>query len=426
MTNLAVRDLKIISSIPGRARIKVDGLFKNEKLGYEIVNYLKKSEEVTSISFNKYTGNILIYFKYQNLNLDDLLNKLKSFSLRDSSNVIPRSPKNDSIGKIVLKAMNPINLLRKKYWGKAFENEYSLAKRLIKIGIPLGALVFSFNRHIRDIISILILTYPGMLFAISTVSYYYCAKKAFFNKIYLRNSKYVALFAKTNSIVIEDDVVTEKNNMIKDFEESNSGKNRVERLDVLGRIKNLTNPEIGSFIKGIREYGIKDISIFSDEKRDIVEYISYSLGIDEVNLLDDKTFVLNDYENQENTIIIVYEGLLDETTNEDSNLTICLYKVLKKDFYKGNVNVIDKNIKKLPWLFKLSKDNRELITRCHTSIISVNMLVFLVTIILRMNAVFTLSIYMLNLLIHILIVKNNILKEENRDKYFFRYAYSLT
>ena len=199
MTNLAVRDLKIISSIPGRARIKVDGLFKNEKLGYGIINYLKKSGEVTSISFNKYTGNILIYFKYQNLDLEDLLNQLKSFSLRDSSNVIPKSPQNDSIGKIVLKAMNPINLLRKRYWGIAFENEYSLAKRLIKIGIPIGALIFGFSRHIRDIISILILTYPGMLFAISAASYYYCAKKAFFNKIYLRSSKDVASFAKTNS-----------------------------------------------------------------------------------------------------------------------------------------------------------------------------------------------------------------------------------
>ena len=74
----------------------------------------------------------------------------------------------------------------------------------------------------------------------------------------------------------------------------------------------------------------------------------------------------------------------------------------------------------------MTKDNKELITRCHTSIISVNMLAFFATIVFEMNVVFTLAIYILNLLMNISIVKNNILKEENRDNYFFRYGYSLT
>ncbi|WP_459195859.1 HMA2 domain-containing protein [Wukongibacter baidiensis] len=414
--------MRIISSIPGRIRVNVNGLLRNERLGYGILKSLKELEKVNSVSFNVSTGNVLIYYKYQYKDISDILYRIQTFTYKDTSNYIPRYITNDSPTKILIRTLNPFNLLTKKFPVNIFEQEYSLSRRIIKMGIFMGGIVLAINPHIRTLASIMILTYPGILFTISSMSHFYSARKAFLNEVYVKNSNSIGQVAKTNAFFIEDKVLIGKENAARKILDKNQEKMTIEKLSAIGKVTNLTNPEIRSFIEETRKYGVTDLTVFSDKKDDISKYIAYALGIDKVHLVKDKIFILNDLKNQENIMLFIHESLVDKIRNIDLNLTVCVYSDLNNSVDKGSINVIDRNIKRIPWLLKLSKNNEELITRFHASSISVNTLAIYAAVLLRINPLITLSIYMVNLLAHINILRNSIFKEENKNISLFRHS----
>lgn len=424
--NFAVRNVEIISSIPGRIRIKVDGLLRNEKLGYGILKALRELKQINSLSFNTNTGNILIYYKYQYLGIKDILFRIQTFTHKDASNCIPKAITNDSPIRILIKTLNPFNLLTKKHPINIFEKEYSLSRKIIKMGIFMAAISLFINSHIRTLASIMILTYPGILFTISYMSHFYSARKAFLNEVYLKNSRDIGQIVKVNNFFIEDRVLIGKENISSKILRENKNKLTVEKLLAIGKAENLTKPEIKSFIEETRKYGVTDFTVFSEQKDDILKYITYALGIDKRYILEDKTFILNDLKDRGNIITVIDEDLADRIKNMSSNLTICVYPETKKDFDKGSINIIDKNIKQIPCLLKLSKDCEELIRRYHASSISVNTIAIYLAVLLRINPIFILGIYIINLLAHIGILKNRIVEEKNNSSPLSRHYYLTT
>ena len=133
MNFLKYNKVKKISSIPGRLRISVNVLKKNEQMSYEISNLLVHFKGIISAYSNKKTGNILIIYNDKNIDAAQIIDIIQGFKCNNKEIVISRDANNKSLFKNILQVFNPILLLKRIYPRKIYEREYDLSNKLIKI-----------------------------------------------------------------------------------------------------------------------------------------------------------------------------------------------------------------------------------------------------------------------------------------------------
>ncbi|PAB60384.1 HMA2 domain-containing protein [Anaeromicrobium sediminis] len=407
MVYFAEINFKIISSIPGRVRVNIDSLLKKEKTGHLIINSLKSINGIISASFNKRTRNILIFYRWEEIDESQLLNKIKDLDYKKTHNNISKSINKDSIGKIILQTLNPFSLIKKKYPNKGYKDDYSLSKKIIKLGLLLGGIVFAITSNLRNLISILILSYPGILFAISSIAYFYSAKKAHFNDIYLKKDYFIGLLGKTDTLFIEDNLLI-KEKYISNTLLNNLNTTTIRRFAALKKLDNPIDPELEKIIYKIREYGITNLILFSDNNKELLDYISYSLGIDKTYFLKDNILILKDLKTEENVTAIIVKDSIEKIRNLNMDLVVCINLTDKGNILIGDINFIDKKMNKFPWLLNLSKYNEEVITRSQALAIGLNTLGIFLCMITNINPFFALGIYGLNILTQTIRIKYSV------------------
>lgn len=74
--------LKIVSNIPGRIRIKSKEIYKNDKLGKQILSTMKSYMEIYDVKYNIYSSNILIIYDNNKITICDILESIKQILLK--------------------------------------------------------------------------------------------------------------------------------------------------------------------------------------------------------------------------------------------------------------------------------------------------------------------------------------------------------
>lgn len=410
MVYFADINLEIISSVPGRIRVNVDFLLR-KRTGSMILNSLKSINGIISTAFNKRTRNILIFYRYKEIDEIQLLDKIRAIDnkdiKKDIENDIPKKVNKDSITKIIFKTLNPINLIKKKYPMKAYKDNYSLSKRIIKVGLFFGVIVFALTFNLSNIISILILSYPGILFTISSIANFYSAKKAYLNGIYLKNNHFIRVLSETDTLFVEDNLLIKERNIFNTIL-NKLNKNIILRFTALRKLENPIDSEFEKVIYKLREYGITDIIVFSDNNKEILDYIAYSLGIDKTYFLKDNILLFKNLKKEENLTAIVSENSIEKIRKLNLDLVICIKLNNEGNIFKGDINFVDKNIKKLPWLLDLSKYNEEVIIRSQTIATGLNALGIFISVITNINPLLSFGIYGLNILAQTIGIKYSI------------------
>ncbi|AKL96398.1 hypothetical protein CACET_c29540 [Clostridium aceticum] len=405
------KKIEIISSIPGRIRLNIEGLSKEEKLGYQVVCLFQELRGTKNVSFSRITGNILVLYNEDCLNEGKIIEHIKNFDFTKCLEVLPWTT-GESIGKIISKSLNPFHLIGKKYSEKIYKTEYILSKRLIKVGFLLGLALFIFTSYSMNILSIGILAYPGILFAIASATYYYTAEIFKYHSIFIKKSETLGLMGRTTDIFIQDQVLLkeEKGNSIlleKDF-----SKAELQRCIVLGKINKPVTTEGETIIQELRKYGILNITLYTRKKDVLTEYLAYYLGIEDIHHLSDEEGPMAKESSNGVKLLVIQEDLIEDTRKTPRDVTIIIPKKLSKKIRSQEVVLLQKEFIRFPQILQLSGSIDELITRSQVTAVTINVIALFLTIMRQIHPFTALSIYGMNMFAQLIILQNNTQREK--------------
>lgn len=391
MINLKTNKITILSCIPGRLRICVKFLYDNEIYRNTLCDNLLLNEGIISSKLNNRTGNILIIYKENSINQNDILDFIHNFKPQKQ------------LAKKNLTYYDYLNYKSKDNFLKIYKDEFKLSKNLLKFGFVINAILYITSFNINKFISILILTFPAILFLINYIVHLFIIKKWNKYKVVFNKSFYlISKFSKCTNLIISEDILMNSFNLNSTLTPSHLEQNSKPYL-----IENHITKNIKDFIYDIRSMGIKNIIILSKEDNVSLNYIANSLGINKIFTL---SHFHNDYEylknNLNNTLFVLSENYIDIPLKiNNTNLTIGIYddfSTLKNIFH---INMKYKNINKIPLIYKDSKLLKDYVYTVQSIIITI---IFLGILGILLNYISVLSasfIYVINVILSIFIVK---------------------
>jgi hypothetical protein len=423
MNNSNSNRIKIISSLPGRLRANAADLFRNEQIAFNIKTILAKSKGVLSVTPSKITGNVLIYYDNMYISESQLIVLIEnSLDVKENSTITQES-KNSSLLKILFNTLSPMSLFKRKYSKEIYENEYRCSKKIINTSLILSSIVFLFTSSISKALSILILGYPGILFSIALVSYYYTSCKLKYNNIYLKSDDSLYLVSHTNALLIDNELFSNK---LYNYNKSLSHLSRsdFQKLVILQEISNPISNEMQSLIQNIRLLGITNIFIIGNHTNAIINYISYYLGIDIFNYENLQSKIDCTFSDKTKGILALMatnEALSNFAEHSYHNFLICVYKdnTIMMNSLKGNVNFEYNRISKLPLIIELSYFCNEISAQIKNSALTLNIVGMLLSVLGYLTPLYSMMFYSFNTLISILIIKLrlNLYKNFNKLSY---------
>ncbi|WP_446899193.1 HMA2 domain-containing protein [Clostridium sp. LBM24168] len=407
MYDLRINIIKIMSSLPGRIRVNIKGLLRNDEKVLKVRSKLNRYSGILSANVNKFTGNVLVYYNTDEFDEDRVLIIIKK-AFNSQEVTTAENNHKSSLLKIFIDGVNPLVLFKKKYSKRVYKNEYGISGKLFKISIAVSAVVFLLTGNIANAISVFILGYPVILFALREVSYYYVSDKLNIEKIYMKDSTSLSFLESINALLIEDEVF--KSKFIKNkMYDMNLNKYDIQKLVILGKLDNPVDENMKLVVNNIRMLGINNIFIIGSSENSITNYIGYLLGIeilDKNDLKKKKDPLIIDKLEDNNTVLITTDRLFESELRElciDS--IICLYRNDKLSFLKADFNLHYSDVNKLPLLIKLAYFCREVNVQTENIAITLNVFGMLLAVLNYLTPLYSVIYYILNTLLMMLTLK---------------------
>lgn len=396
--------IKIISSLPGRVRVNVKGLLKNEQRILRVRSGLTRYDSILSFHVSKNTGNVLIYYNENEIDENKIVVIIeKAFNGPEVAAV--ENIDKSSLLKTLIDAVNPFFLFKKKLSEQVYRDEYSISSKILKISMGIAAIVFVFTGNVINTISIFVLSYPGILFGVRASSYYYASVKLNMENIYLKDNTSMSFLSNVNTLLIEDDIFRNGFNE-RDMDIMNLNEYEIQKLVILGKLDDPINDNMKLVIDNIRMLGINNIFIIGNSEDSIIRYIGYVLGIEvlDKNDLDGKKNCLITDKSDSNTILIVTGKFPEnELSYMCSDCVICLYNELSS--LKADINLKYSSMDKLILLIKLGYFCREVNVQVENTAITLNILGILLAVLNHLTPLYSIIYYILNTLLMVLILK---------------------
>ncbi|MFL0196850.1 HMA2 domain-containing protein [Clostridium sp. WILCCON 0269] len=409
MINLNFGRIRIISSLPGRLRANVSNLFRNDKIAVNIKIILIKSKGVFSVKASKITGNVLINYDAAHISENEIIILLEKCLNIKQKLEITADVKDNSLYKIIFHTLNPVSLLKKRWPEEIYRSEYISSKKIMNISLITSSITLLFTNSISKAFSVLILGYPGILFAVALVSYYYASSKLRYNDIYLKNYHCFYLIGNINSLWIDSRLFLRESYK---YNKSLSHLSRMdfEKLVILGQLENPISDRMQSIVENMRLLGINDISIIGNYRDAIIDYISHYLGINilDYEVLKDKAnYNFNNKTKDKKALLVTSEFLEQFPRYLRYDLVICIYKnhTIMMDMSKGNINFECNCMDKLPLMIKLSYFCTEINIQTKNIALTLNIIGMLLSIMDYLNPLNSIVFYSFNTLISILTLK---------------------
>ncbi|QUH25856.1 HMA2 domain-containing protein [Serpentinicella alkaliphila] len=399
MINCAIDKIEVISSIPGRIRLNTNKLCNQNIFENSILIIFQKVKGIKNVIYNKHTGNTLIYYEEEFLTEDEVIKHLMKSSKEEFTNNI-RNFETNKLLKEILPAFNPLNLIKRKYSEQMYSNEYNLSKSLLRLGLTAGIIGLAINTVPVSLLSLSILSYPGIFFAITSIGYSYVSALAKGLNIYVDNLKTIKLLARTNKVLIEDKVLLDEINSSLDFSNTTSQ----EDYSFI-KIKYRVNFNGKDFIKDFRKYGVLKFGILTKQKNHEVEILSDYLTIN--NIYEESNNVIHTIgKSKENITAIGYINTLGNFKKLNQNISINILNKENSQNSSTNISILEEDLNQIPKLFRLSQIGEELINRSHTIALTINSIALLMIPFIQLHPITALMIYGLNLLIQIYLLQN--------------------
>ena len=333
---------KILSSISGRIRIKVVGLLYNENA----IDCLKKSFHLNPgiilVSPNKFTGNMLIYYDVELIDIFEILRRISSISIINSSRYVHK----DCIKKL-------------QKTNKIYNDELSLSRRLQTLSFIISGLALFISFDLDVALSVIILGSPGILFLIRRSVYSITQKILRQNNFDFKNLNLLFRLSEVEHILIEDSILS-------------SGGNT-------NYYKNFTSLHYDNaihLIKEFRNFGLTDIAMISRENRHINDYLCHQFGINKIELGTNFSYnnsILKNLLGNDKTIAIVKNNDLKKLRKQQI-IVFLGYQKLRPDTDDFIVAFKLAGVNKIPYVIEASKYCNKLAIRSENIAITVNII----------------------------------------------------
>jgi cation transport ATPase len=371
---------KILSSIPGRMRIKIERLLHNENTMYLLEDSLHSCPGIVLVSPNITTGNMVVYYDAQ------LVDSLEISKRISSTNIINCSSYDY---KDCTKQLYKSN--------KIFDREKSLSSRLLTLSVIISGLALSFSFGLEVILSVMILGFPGILLLIHRAVYKTAQKNLKYNKFDFRNPNLLYELSEVKHLLIEDTVLRPVGPVggAKDF-------NSLFYDDVL------------QLIKKFRNLGLLDITMISRQNNDINSYISYLLGINKIELDDKLCFdkVLSKSIKNKGMIAIILKNNDLRELRKAHIIVFQGYKEKKPAVDDFVIAFRMDDVNKIPYVIDTSKYCNKLVIRKENIAVTVNIVGIFFAITKFITPLSSIALYFTNYLVNTIHLTNQLAQYE--------------
>lgn len=407
MIDLYSYRIKIISSLPGRFRVHVYNLFRNDELASNVKFVLIRSLGILSVKPNKSTGNILVRYNNNYICQDEIIVILdRCLNIKQKLQTTTELY-DTSLCKIIFDTLNPISLFKKKWPKEIYRSQYISSKKVMNISLIISSITLLFTNNIFKFFSILILGYPGILFSIVLISYYYALSRFKYDGIYFKNYHYFYLMSNVDTLLIDNIV------FLSDSYRYNKSLFYLNRMDfdklvILKQLDNPVSQRMKSIIENIRLLGINNIYVIGNPENAIISHIAYYLGID---ILEYK-FFKNDY-NPKNKIlekraVLCTNGSLKKFSEcQWTDIVIFIHNntAVTMDMLKSDISFECNYMDKLPLIIESSYFCNEINIQAKNIALTLNMIGMLLSIMDYLGPLKAMIFYSFNVLVSILNIK---------------------
>lgn len=372
----------IISSIPGRIRLRIKRLEKHNTAILGVCNYIQSTKGIISASGNLNSSSILIFYDDSNIKKQQILKILADLDFRDIKDLVPA----DYGGCFIKRHL--INVIREK---NLFLNEYKLAARLTGLGAILALLAYVSTSSLSVPVSILILSNPIIFFAIKLKVYYHLLKRSWDRCIYLNSN--IFSIDLDHKIILDGNLLEVTDSGTKSNGLSINNYHTSPKVSS-GRISELINPHGMKLVYGLRSNGFINISAFfkGSCRRDrllanfagIETIISSQSGLPKTN----------------SNILIFLDSTFDSLDRQPRSITICISDLPAKYFGKFDVTLNHSSIIDIPSILIMPIRYGRIISTYENAALTANMCMLLLSILKYIDPFNSIVLYLLNMIIN--------------------------
>jgi hypothetical protein len=341
---------RIISSTPGRARIRLSPLFKYERYAEYIKSEIDKMDGIISSSISNRTGSALVLYTPELLGENEILDRIRN----------------------IVSSELPAILEGRKYpevhQENLFLNERHMLRSLRHIGIAIGGVIYMYTRSLSRLAAILILSNPFFLAAAPLSAYHTAAR--------LMGRKGISIRDISDMRALQDIEAVFVNASVLFYNDETVIKN-IDRLELKRQIymeaaPDPVNIKIRSLVFSLREIGITDITLMNSNHNGLVGYAAEDLGIKEACLPDkDKSCFKPD---DRDMIILAGPGEMSKLCARGGGFIIRISEHKRIKVFNANMSLRYQDIDKIPAVIELSRYSRELIIRSQNMGIAFNVI----------------------------------------------------
>lgn len=321
---------EILFFIPGRIRIRLQHLLMDERLACDLRHKGETVEGIALIRINKRLKTILFCYNPKQVNLE-------------------------TIFELVRDSACPLNVLSRPArqtqectdTPTRYRNEKRISWRWFGISLLIGGVTFAINRLLSRLISLLIISCPGIVFVAPSSAFYYARRSAKRRGIILANKGSLEQLETAGAVLIHESVfLTTKYYPPNEYW---SGKRYRSNLDDL--------------VFGLRENGITELAILTEESKPSL--------VEEANRLGVGLCAYDAVTHTNGTPIIITAV---PWKRRSQVLEVRVLGGQERAAPTADVALREENLRQIPWLFYFSYLCREMIIRCQNIAIAIHAL----------------------------------------------------
>jgi cation transport ATPase len=404
--------MRVVCSIPGRLRVHLDFIRRNQRLAIGLDSYLRGIAGISTVSVNQITGNVLVLYRQEAIKEAEIIGAIKSLTAKEQVFFLQKYdvPAGKSISGIFLAAFNPLYLWKNRHLQKVAR----LAERIVKVGfLVIATRVIGLKLNLSSSIAILILSNPGVLVAISLMTWYYAAIRAQTKNIFVMDSLALEQLEQPKIIFLESGLLLPED---KSAENTNKkfNKNTIQELVALKQLENPVQPQIKDLVEGVRNQGVIDLAVISQTKSSLIEFAGDYLGIKNVYSFDDKRLAMINRvkvskQDMHATVFMTTAAGLNNMGYLKPDLIVCVERNGEVCAEQGDIILSHDNLVGFPDLLKLSKSCEQLIIQYQSMAVTVNLAAVFFSTLGYLNPVRAITVYLLNMLFAQLMIEKKIM-----------------
>jgi|GEM_PF-6518461 len=402
MKAVALNNVEIISSVPGRIRLKLLSLLQQDFAEERVISLFENLKGIKNLSFNNRTGNTLLFYEEAILDEAKIIQHLQSNRVKKTST---ENCRNSLLKEAILPTINPINYINGAFTHKAYERENSFSKALLRTGLIIGAGILLLTSMPANVVAAAILSYPAIFYTISNTATYLVSRAAEKHRICIKSIEAIKLLPRANQLIIEDNILLKADS--EEFYEEGLEMESLRRAILLNNNQEPITGQGKSLIKSFRSIGITNIALATDKaykKNALIEYLQSTYGL---NRYDEEQYSKIEASKLNTSDIAAYmvHKAFPQAINEDIIVQVVSRNI---NLEAGDISLMRKDILKLPKLIRLSKITEEFIKRRQLTAMTINIVALFLAMLRRINPILALLIYIVNTLIQIKTLQNNI------------------